>query len=74
MGLWITRKQMANERVNTRKNMPEQFLHERYIRYKCKCGCEPHCNHSCLTEGCDCIECECNKCEEKNKNVQKGYN
>jgi len=28
--------------------MSEQFLHERYIRYKCKCGCEQHCNKRCL--------------------------
>ena len=54
--------------------MSEQFLHERYIRYKCKCGCEQHCNTGCLTEGCNCTECRCNKCEEKNKNLQKGYN
>ena len=54
--------------------MSEQFLHERYIRYKCKCGCEQHCNKGCLTEGCDCTECRCIKCEEKNENVQKGYN
>jgi hypothetical protein len=70
MGLRITREQMENER------MTEQFLHERYIQYKCKCACEQHCGHSCLTEDCDCTECNCKKCEDKdkNKNIQKGYN
>jgi len=54
--------------------MSEQFLHERYIQYKCKCGCEHHGSHNCLTEGCVCAECKCNKCEQKNENLQKGYN
>lgn len=57
--------------------MAEQFLHERYIPYKCKCGCEQHCGHSCSTEGCECTECECTECECakcENKNVDKGYN
>jgi len=56
--------------------MAEQFLHERYIQYKCKCACEQHCGHSCLTEDCDCTECNCKQCQDKdkNKNIQKGYN
>ena len=54
--------------------MPEQFLHERYIRYKCKCGCEQHCGHGCSTEGCNCTECECKQCSDTDKNIEKGYN
>ena len=51
----------------------EQFLHERYIRYKCKCGCTQHCGMSCRTEDCDCTECRCPECET-NENIQKSSN
>lgn len=56
--------------------MAEQFLHERYIQYKCKCSCEQHCGHSCSTDGCNCTECECAKCKEKEEKdkIVRGYN
>ena len=31
---------------------------------KCSCGCYRHCGHSCLTDDCDCTECNCPKCKD----------
>lgn len=31
---------------------------------KCSCGCYRHCGHSCLTDDCDCNECNCANCKD----------
>jgi hypothetical protein len=47
----------------------ENFIddYEAYIRLRppCSCGCLSHCGHSCSSEYCDCTECSCKLCIEK---------
>lgn len=31
---------------------------------KCSCVCTKHCGFSCMTDGCDCFECECVACKK----------
>jgi len=35
------------------------------LKPKCSCGCYAHCNHSCMTDDCDCTECSCSSCLDK---------
>ena len=32
---------------------------------KCNCGCTKHCGLSCMTDDCDCYECQCPSCNKK---------
>jgi hypothetical protein len=31
---------------------------------KCTCSCTKHCGFSCMTDGCDCYECQCVTCNK----------
>jgi hypothetical protein len=42
------------------------------LKPKCTCWCTAHCGFSCMTDGCDCPDCECLDCVDKN--VNRGYN
>lgn len=48
----------------------ENFIddNEVYQRLKpnCKCRCNAHCGHSCMTDDCDCTECKCMNCQDNN--------
>jgi len=35
------------------------------LQTHCGCGCNKHCDHSCMTDGCDCTECTCLDCRGK---------
>jgi hypothetical protein len=36
------------------------------LQPKCPCWCTQHCGFSCMTDGCDCNECSCFECVDKN--------
>lgn len=38
---------------------------------KCNCGCTKHCGLSCMTDGCDCYECECVTCKKTEDGEQQ---
>ena len=35
-----------------------------YKNLGCTCRCGKHCGHSCMTDDCDCVECQCFDCRE----------
>lgn len=35
------------------------------LKPKCPCGCYAHCNHSCMTDDCECTECGCPTCTDR---------
>ena len=35
------------------------------LKPKCSCWCTGHCGSSCMTDGCDCNECQCDDCLDK---------
>jgi len=35
------------------------------LRPPCTCRCFAHCGISCMTDDCDCTECQCDSCKEK---------
>jgi len=38
---------------------------------KCSCGCTKHCGFSCMTDGCDCYECQCINCKTTNGDINE---
>lgn len=49
-----------------------QGSYKPYSNLGCTCSCGKHCGHSCMTDGCDCTECNCFDCQEQN--IKLGYN
>jgi hypothetical protein len=48
---------------------------ESYKKFKllCRCRCDKHCGFSCMTDDCDCTECNCLTCQEQS-NIIKSSN
>ena len=42
------------------------------LRTRCRCGCTKHCGHSCMTDDCDCFECQCPVCAKSEERVDQG--
>ena len=49
-----------------------QNSYKPYKNLGCTCGCGKHCGHSCMTDDCDCTECNCYDCRQKEES--RGYN
>jgi hypothetical protein len=44
--------------------MEQQDTYQR-LETHCGCRCNKHCGYSCMTDGCDCTECNCLDCRSK---------
>lgn len=50
----------------------QEGTYKPYTSLGCVCGCGTHCGISCMTDGCECTECDCHECKQEYQ--QRGYN